>query len=124
MRPSAPFHNMQRDGHMQMLGAGANCYDPCGSPWMMEDTGACGPARVEVGQFFDGTRPRSLTDPLPTTRTQDCLRALPRPSRVRARLTAHIKEPPGLPGRPLVGGTWLVRTLVIVIQAAGEPQWI
>ncbi|MDO9611698.1 MAG: hypothetical protein Q7J33_07650, partial [Serpentinimonas sp.] len=39
----------------------ANCHDQDRAPWTMEDTWACGPAWVEVGQFFDGTRPRSLT---------------------------------------------------------------
>jgi len=39
----------------------ANWHDHGGTPWMMEDTGVCGPARVEVGQIFDGLGPRSLT---------------------------------------------------------------
>lgn len=33
----------------------AKSHDPGGSPWMMEDTGVCGPTRVEVGRIFDGT---------------------------------------------------------------------
>lgn len=32
-----------------------------GHPGRWKTLEACGPARVEVGQFFDGTRPRSLT---------------------------------------------------------------
>jgi hypothetical protein len=66
-----------------------------------------------------------LLDPLPTIPTPDCLRALPRPSRVRVRLTAHIKQTHrACPTGHWSVAPWLARTLVIVIQAAEKPQWI